>query len=85
MVVTGQTLRSTAMIHASSNFSHVVAFRKKDDHVLVTDGIYAYVHYQSSLLRLISVLQAGSAIRRMQASSIGRSALRLPYKILSRS
>jgi protein-S-isoprenylcysteine O-methyltransferase len=43
MVTAGQILRSTAMIHASSNFSHVVAFRKKDDHVLVTDGIYAYV------------------------------------------
>lgn len=41
MVLVGQTLRSTAMIHASSNFSHAVAFRKLETHRLVTDGVYA--------------------------------------------
>ena len=43
LVVFGQTLRSTAMIHASTNFSHTVAFRKRDAHRLVTDGVYGYV------------------------------------------
>jgi protein-S-isoprenylcysteine O-methyltransferase len=41
MVLVGQTLRSTAMIHASTNFSHAVAFRKLETHRLVTDGVYA--------------------------------------------
>ena len=40
MVLAGQALRSTAMIHASTNFSHTVAFQKRDTHRLVTDGIY---------------------------------------------
>lgn len=40
LVIVGQALRSTAMIHAASNFSHVMAFRKQEGHVLVTDGIY---------------------------------------------
>lgn len=43
MVVLGQAVRSAAMIHASTNFSHSVAFRKLQGHRLVTDGIYAYV------------------------------------------
>lgn len=37
----GQTLRSLAMIQASTNFSHIVVFKKRSDHILVTDGIYA--------------------------------------------
>lgn len=28
------------MIHAATNFSHQVAYRKADHHSLVTDGIY---------------------------------------------
>lgn len=43
LVIAGQALRSTAMIHASTNFSHTVAFQKRDRHRLVTDGVYAYV------------------------------------------
>jgi protein-S-isoprenylcysteine O-methyltransferase len=43
MIILGQTLRSLAMIHASTNFSHAVAFGKRKDHVLVTDGVYSYV------------------------------------------
>lgn len=30
------------MIHAAQSFSHALAYAKKEDHVLVTDGIYAY-------------------------------------------
>ena len=41
LVIVGQILRSGAMIHAGTSFSHTVAFRKLPDHVLVTDGIYA--------------------------------------------
>ncbi|KAJ7068379.1 Isoprenylcysteine carboxyl methyltransferase family-domain-containing protein [Mycena amicta] len=47
LVVFGQTLRSTAMIHASTNFSHAVAFKKRDSHVLVTDGIYSWLRHPS--------------------------------------
>ena len=41
LVLFGQALRTVAMIHASTNFSHAVAFRKAEKHQLVTDGIYA--------------------------------------------
>ncbi|KAJ6515783.1 ICMT-domain-containing protein [Mycena sanguinolenta] len=47
LVLIGQALRSGAMIHASTNFSHAVAFRKRPSHVLVTDGIYAYLRHPS--------------------------------------
>ena len=40
MVLVGQALRSAAMIHASTNFSHTVALQKRDAHRLVTDGVY---------------------------------------------
>ncbi|KAF9514130.1 hypothetical protein BS47DRAFT_1454323 [Hydnum rufescens UP504] len=40
-------LRSTAMIHASSNFSHQIATRKDDDHKLVTTGVYAWLRHPS--------------------------------------
>ncbi|CCM03156.1 uncharacterized protein FIBRA_05278 [Fibroporia radiculosa] len=40
LVLIGQILRSTAMIHAASNFSHAIALRKLDSHVLVTGGVY---------------------------------------------
>jgi protein-S-isoprenylcysteine O-methyltransferase len=41
LVLLGQGLRSVAMIHASTNFSHSVAFRKRPSHQLVTGGVYA--------------------------------------------
>ncbi|KAJ7764983.1 Isoprenylcysteine carboxyl methyltransferase family-domain-containing protein [Mycena maculata] len=47
LVVLGQALRSAAMIQAATNFSHAVAFRKRDSHVLVTDGVYAYFRHPS--------------------------------------
>jgi len=46
-VVAGQALRSTAMIHASTNFSHAVAFRKRESHELVTEGVYAWFRHPS--------------------------------------
>jgi protein-S-isoprenylcysteine O-methyltransferase len=45
ITILGQTLRSLAMIHASTNFSHAVAFEKRSNHQLVTDGIYAWVAF----------------------------------------
>ncbi|KAH9966075.1 ICMT-domain-containing protein [Russula dissimulans] len=47
VVFLGQYLRSAAMIKAASNFSHKVAFRKRVDHRLVTDGIYAWFRHPS--------------------------------------
>ncbi|KAJ7507926.1 ICMT-domain-containing protein [Mycena galericulata] len=47
VVVLGQALRSGAMIQAATNFSHAVAFRKRDSHVLVTDGVYAWFRHPS--------------------------------------
>ncbi|KAH9482568.1 Protein-S-isoprenylcysteine O-methyltransferase [Psilocybe cubensis] len=47
MVIVGQTLRSSAMIHASTSFSHTVAFHKRDSHKLVTDGIYSWFRHPS--------------------------------------
>lgn len=42
-VIIGQALRSMAMIHAATNFSHAIAWKKLETHKLVTDGIYACV------------------------------------------
>ncbi|OJA13807.1 hypothetical protein AZE42_00517 [Rhizopogon vesiculosus] len=47
MVVVGQTLRSAAMIQASDNFSHIVAFRKLPSHQLVTHGVYSMFRHPS--------------------------------------
>ncbi|PPQ68015.1 hypothetical protein CVT26_007378 [Gymnopilus dilepis] len=47
MVICGQILRSAAMIHASTNFSHSVAFQKRDTHRLVTDGVYGWFRHPS--------------------------------------
>ncbi|KAJ8587213.1 ICMT-domain-containing protein [Rhizopogon salebrosus TDB-379] len=47
MVVVGQILRSAAMIQASDNFSHIVAFRKLPSHQLVTRGVYSMSRHPS--------------------------------------
>ncbi|KAF8812545.1 ICMT-domain-containing protein [Phlegmacium glaucopus] len=47
MVLVGQSLRSAAMIHASTNFSHTVVFQKRNTHRLVTDGVYAWFRHPS--------------------------------------
>lgn len=43
LILAGQVLRSLAMVHASTNFSHAVAYKKRAEHELVTTGVYAYV------------------------------------------
>ncbi|KAG1752685.1 Isoprenylcysteine carboxyl methyltransferase family-domain-containing protein [Suillus paluster] len=47
MTVVGQTLRAAAMIQASTNFSHIVAFRKLPSHQLVTHGVYSIFRHPS--------------------------------------
>ncbi|KAL4401011.1 farnesyl cysteine-carboxyl methyltransferase [Malassezia pachydermatis] len=47
LLLVGQALRSLAMIHASTNFSHALALTKREDHVLVTTGVYAYARHPS--------------------------------------
>ncbi|KIJ56619.1 hypothetical protein M422DRAFT_149757 [Sphaerobolus stellatus SS14] len=47
LTVVGQIVRSTAMVHAATNFSHPVAFKKEAGHVLVSDGIYRWLRHPS--------------------------------------
>jgi protein-S-isoprenylcysteine O-methyltransferase len=47
LIVLGQLTRSAAMWKAKTNFNHLVQFYKKEDHVLVTDGIYAFSRHPS--------------------------------------
>ncbi|EPT03728.1 hypothetical protein FOMPIDRAFT_1028579 [Fomitopsis schrenkii] len=47
VTIVGQILRSSAMIHAAQSFSHVIAMRKVDNHVLVTDGVYRFFRHPS--------------------------------------
>ncbi|KAL7009901.1 farnesyl cysteine-carboxyl methyltransferase [Cystobasidiomycetes sp. EMM_F5] len=42
-----QTLRSSAMITAASNFSHLVAYTKAPEHSLVRSGVYAWSRHPS--------------------------------------
>lgn len=49
ILLAAQALRTLAMVHASSSFSHEVSRGKKaDDHVLVTWGVYRSVKSPSS-------------------------------------
>ena len=41
IMIIGQTIRSAAMIKAGKSFSHVLAYTRKDEHILVTDGLYS--------------------------------------------
>ncbi|WFD22996.1 protein-S-isoprenylcysteine O-methyltransferase [Malassezia equina] len=47
LIVYGQVLRSLAMVHASTNFTHALAHTKSHDHVLVTTGVYAFARHPS--------------------------------------
>ena len=40
MIIVGEVIRKTGMLTARSNFTHDVQIYKRDDHVLVTGGIY---------------------------------------------
>lgn len=47
LLVYGQVLRTLAMVHASTNFTHALAHTKADGHVLVTTGVYAFARHPS--------------------------------------
>ena len=47
MILCGQYARSAAMARAGKSFNHLVQSTKKDDHVLVTTGIYAFSRHPS--------------------------------------
>jgi len=42
MIFVGQLVRSAAMGKAKTNFNHIVQWTKRADHVLVSDGVYAF-------------------------------------------
>ncbi|XP_061395998.1 protein-S-isoprenylcysteine O-methyltransferase-like [Musca vetustissima] len=47
MCLFGEVVRKTAMVTASSSFTHLVQYEKADDHKLITHGIYAYSRHPS--------------------------------------
>lgn len=47
VVVLGQVVRSVAMAQAGTNFNHVPVREKKEGHVLVTTGLYAWLRHPS--------------------------------------
>lgn len=47
MLVLGQITRTLAMVQAGSNFNHTVQMKKRQGHVLVTDGVYAWLRHPS--------------------------------------
>ena len=47
LLVSGQVIRTIAMAKAGSNFNHTVQMKKKQGHVLVTNGIYAWLRHPS--------------------------------------
>lgn len=47
MVIVGEGLRKLAMITAGSNFTHMVQYHKRDEHKLVTSGVYSLFRHPS--------------------------------------
>lgn len=47
LIVIGQYVRTAAMAQAGKSFNHVVQSTKKDDHVLVTSGVYSFSRHPS--------------------------------------
>ncbi len=47
LTVFGESLRKIAMFTAGSNFTHIVQYRKKDSHKLVTSGVYGWFRHPS--------------------------------------
>ncbi|KAK4546619.1 hypothetical protein LTR36_001836 [Oleoguttula mirabilis] len=47
LVFFGQTIRSVAMAQAGTNFNHTPVQTRKEDHVLVTKGMYNYLRHPS--------------------------------------
>ena len=47
LICLGQVVRSVAMRQAKTNFNHIVQYYKKEDHVLVTNGVYSLSRHPS--------------------------------------
>lgn len=47
LCVAGELLRKTAMVTASTNFTHTVVSKKADTHSLVTHGVYRFCRHPS--------------------------------------
>ena len=47
VVLISQTIRSLAMITCGESFNHLIQTSKKDNHVLITNGIYQYFRHPS--------------------------------------
>jgi protein-S-isoprenylcysteine O-methyltransferase len=47
LVIFGQGVRTTAMIQAGTSFNHTVQSWRKDDHALVTTGVYGWLRHPS--------------------------------------
>ena len=47
MVIAGELTRKIAMLTAMTNFTHMVAFRKRENHTLVKHGIYSLFRHPS--------------------------------------
>jgi protein-S-isoprenylcysteine O-methyltransferase len=45
MVIFGEMMRKLAMTTAKSNFTHLIQFTKRDQHILVTWGIYSWCRH----------------------------------------
>ncbi|KAI1170714.1 isoprenylcysteine carboxyl methyltransferase [Nemania sp. FL0916] len=45
LVFIGQTTRSLAMVQAGPSFNHTIQRKKKDDHELVTTGLYSHLRH----------------------------------------
>ena len=47
MVILSQIIRSLAMITCGVSFNHLIQYRKKENHVLITHGIYSILRHPS--------------------------------------
>lgn len=47
ILIISQTIRSWAMVTAGESFNHIIQTRKKDNHILVTHGIYRFFRHPS--------------------------------------
>jgi protein-S-isoprenylcysteine O-methyltransferase len=45
----GEVIRKLAIVTAGSNFNHVVQMEKREDHELVTSGVYSLCRHPSYL------------------------------------
>ena len=47
LVVIGEALRISAMLTAARSFSHTLELRRREDHTLVTTGVYSFCRHPS--------------------------------------